>query len=74
MTRVWEILFPNVHGYKKPRDFSDHNALIFATQYFDQGPKREFRIELTWLRHPDFLKVKEIWEQPTRDSNMLDCI
>jgi hypothetical protein len=75
MTREWEILFPGVHGYKRPRDFSEHNALIFATQYSDQKLRREFRFELTWIRHPEFLeRVKEIWEHPTRDSRMLDHV
>jgi hypothetical protein len=33
------------------------------------GNRRDFRFELTWLRHPDFLhKVEEIWSTPTRDK------
>jgi hypothetical protein len=32
------------------------------------GNRRDFRFELTWLRHPEFIqKVNEIWSAPTRD-------
>jgi hypothetical protein len=39
------------------------------------GNKREFRFELFWIKHPDFLKkVSEIWNAPTRDVNNLDKV
>jgi hypothetical protein len=34
---------------------------------------REFRFELTWVAHPDFLpKIQEIWGAPTKDVKALD--
>jgi hypothetical protein len=41
----------------------------------NSGKKRDFRFELSWLRHPDFLnKVHEIWSEPTRDEVSLDRV
>jgi exonuclease III len=31
MSREWEIMFPTVMVYKKPREMSDHNILIIST-------------------------------------------
>jgi hypothetical protein len=75
MRRGWEILFPTVHGHKEPRNMSDHNPLIISTQSADPRCRREFRFELTWLKHPDFThKVAEIWHAPTRDEVVLDRV
>jgi hypothetical protein len=39
------------------------------------GNRRDFRFELTWLRHPEFIqKVNEIWSAPTRDVVTLDTV
>jgi hypothetical protein len=35
-------VFPNVHGYKNPKDFSDQNPLNFSTQHTSSGSRREF--------------------------------
>jgi hypothetical protein len=71
----WEIMFPRVYIFKKPRELSDHNPLIMSTVVNTLNQSREFRFELSWLSHPDFLpKVQEIWQAPTRDSNCLDRI
>jgi hypothetical protein len=71
----WEIMFPRVYIFKKPRELSDHNPLIMSTVVNTLNQSREFRFELSWLSHPDFLpEVQEIWQAPTRDSNCLDRI
>jgi hypothetical protein len=75
ISREWEILFPTIHGHKEPRNMSDHNPLIISTQSDDPRCRREFRYELTWLKHPDFLhRVAEIWHAPTRDELVLDRV
>jgi hypothetical protein len=39
------------------------------------GNRRDFRFELTWLKHPGFYqKVNEIWLTPTRDDVALDRV
>jgi hypothetical protein len=54
--------------YKKARDFSDHNPLILTSQHIPLNVSREFRFELSWLKHPEFKqKVGELWSAPTRD-------
>jgi hypothetical protein len=69
MSKEWELLFPTVHGHKEPRNMSDHNPLLISTQLINVGNRRDFRFELTWLKHLDFLhKVDEIWSTPTRDK------
>jgi hypothetical protein len=75
VTKKWEILFPTAHVYKMPRIMSDHNPLILSTQNAQRGKMREFRFELSWLKDPEFLsKVKRLWEEPTRDSSILDKV
>jgi exonuclease III len=75
MNRDWELLFLNVCGYKEPRELSDHNPLIVSSCLRVVGNKREFRFELFWIKHPDFLKkVSEIWNAPTRDVNNIDTV
>jgi hypothetical protein len=75
MNKDWELLFTNVCGYKEPRELSDHNPLIVSSCLKVGGNKREFRFELFWIKHPDFLKkVSKIWNAPTRDVNNLDKV
>jgi hypothetical protein len=61
MSTEWELLFPTVHIHKKLREFSDHNPpFVFTQQSQHYKITRDFRFELTWLAHPDFLpRVKE---------------
>jgi hypothetical protein len=60
---------------KKHRDFSYHNPLVLESGNHSLWKGREFRFELSWLGHADFLpKVKEIWMSPTRDRNVLDRV
>jgi hypothetical protein len=73
MTREWELMFPIVLVHKKPREMSNHNPLIVSTRHSQVSHTREFRFELTWVSHPDFLpKVQELWDLPTRDIRALD--
>jgi exonuclease III len=75
MSREWEMLFPSVHGHKEPRNLSNHNPLIISIQLINSGKRRDFRFELYWLDHPEFLsRIKEIWTKPTRDVVSLDRI
>jgi hypothetical protein len=60
---------------KKQRDFSYHNPLVLESGNHSLWKGREFRFELSWLGHADFLpKVKKIWMSPTRDRNALDRV
>jgi hypothetical protein len=75
MSREWEIMFLGIYIFKKPRELSDHNPLIMSIVVNTLNQSREFRFELNWISHPDFVpKVQEIWQAPTRDSNCLDRI
>jgi hypothetical protein len=75
MSREWELLFPTICGHKEPRGLSDHNHLIISTPHVYGGNRRDFRFELFWMKHPEFLsKVAEIWSDPTRDVVTLDKI
>jgi hypothetical protein len=61
VTRSWEMLFPTILVHKISSEYSDHNLLIMVSgnQFLHKG--REFRFELTWLDHKDFMpKVEEI--------------
>jgi hypothetical protein len=51
MSKEWELIFPTVHGHKEPRNMSDHNPLLISTQLINVGNRRDFRFELTWLKH-----------------------
>jgi hypothetical protein len=54
-------LFPTILVHKISSEYSDHNLLIMVSgnQFLHKG--REFRFELTWLDHKDFMpKVEEI--------------
>jgi hypothetical protein len=76
VTREWESLFPNVWVYKLPRDKLDHNPLVVDIMNHQRmGRNMEFRFELSWLKHKDFLeRVGKVWEAPTRDSIPLDRV
>jgi hypothetical protein len=75
MSREWEKFFPAVLAYKRPREFSNHNPIIMNSQFSTLSQSRSFKIELSWLEHPDFLvKVEEIWLAPTRDNSTLSRV
>jgi hypothetical protein len=75
MSREWELIFPSVIICKRPRELSNHNPLILSTQQNQPRHNREFRFELTWLTHPNFLpKVQEIWDTLTRHKKVLDRV
>jgi hypothetical protein len=75
VSKDWEGLFPTILVHKKPREFSDHNPLIINFGSQNTCRSRDFRFELSWLKHDDFLpKVREIWLSPTRDSVSLDRV
>jgi hypothetical protein len=75
VTREWEMLFPTIHVHKEDMGMSDHNPLFLVTQVVKSGGRRDFRFELTWLRHPNFLqKIKTTWDEPNRDRMTLDKV
>jgi hypothetical protein len=75
MSREWELLFPIVTGCLLPRELFVHNPIVISTQNCTLPSKREFRFELSWLNHPDFLAlVEKIWREPTRDIRALDKV
>jgi hypothetical protein len=57
MSREWELLFPTVVGWLLPRELSDHNPIVVSTQTCNQSNKRDFRFEVSWMKHPDFLSM-----------------
>jgi hypothetical protein len=75
MSREWELLFPTVVGWLLPRELSDHNPIVVSTQTCNQSNKRDFRFEVSWMKHPDFLSmVSRIWSEYTRDRTALDKV
>jgi hypothetical protein len=64
-----------VQVHKLPREVSDHNPLIISTRQTSVCKRRDFRFESSWLCDPECLmKIQEIWEQPTKDENVLDRV
>jgi hypothetical protein len=48
---------------------SDHNPLTLASEQGSNKKFSVFRLELSWLKHPDVLsKVEELWREPRRDQ------
>jgi hypothetical protein len=75
VSRDWEKIIPTVHVHIERRGLSDHNPLIVCTKLRTFGNQRDFKFELSWLKHEDFThKVAEIWNVPTRDSVSLDKV
>jgi hypothetical protein len=75
MSREWELLFPTVVGWLLPRELSNHNPIVVSTQTCNQSNKRDFRFEVSWMKHPDFLSmVSRIWSEYTRDRTALDKV
>jgi hypothetical protein len=75
MSRECELFFPTICGHNEPKGLSDHNPLIISAPQLHGGSRRDFRFELFWVKHPEFLsKVAEIWNAPTRDVVILDKI
>lgn len=77
MSPSWEDLFPLVHVNKFVRELSDHNPLILdcgLSQLVDKKP-REFRIDISWFKHEDFLPtVERIWGQNVSSSDPIDVL
>jgi endonuclease/exonuclease/phosphatase family metal-dependent hydrolase len=57
MSKDWEVLFPSVCVYKHPREMSDHNPLILTSGGNYSQHNRAFRLELTWLKHEEFMHI-----------------
>jgi hypothetical protein len=75
MSKSWELIFSTAHAYKEARDLSDHSPLILSSQTINMGGRKDFRFELSWLKHLEFLqKIQEIWCVPTRDEALLDRV
>jgi exonuclease III len=65
--KSWEDVFPNTLVKKLPREVSDHNPLILFSEICSAQRHIEFKFELSWLNHPDFIpNVKKIWTKPYR--------
>jgi mannosylglycoprotein endo-beta-mannosidase len=65
VSKTWESIFPLAIVYKLPREASDHNPIILSTSIKTPMKNLNFRFELAWLKHPNFIpKVQEIWESP----------
>jgi hypothetical protein len=48
---------------------------VVSTQTCNQSNKRDFRFEVSWMKHPDFLPmVSRIWSEYTRDRTVLDKV
>jgi hypothetical protein len=63
VSKSWEKLFPLSLVYKVPRELSDHNPLVISLNINQPLRNLNFRFELSWLKHPDFLqKTQEIWD------------
>jgi hypothetical protein len=75
ISKEWESMFPVAYVYKLPREVSNHNPLILASE---QGPikkNRAFRFELSWLKDLAALAiVEELWSEPTWDQVALDKV
>ncbi|KAJ1263554.1 hypothetical protein BS78_09G194500 [Paspalum vaginatum] len=76
MNSSWEKCFPYVVVNKLSREISDHNPLILDTgTTTNQKMSPNFKFELGWFKHPDFLpKVEAIWKKPCRAGSALDKI
>ncbi|PVH36725.1 hypothetical protein PAHAL_6G153500 [Panicum hallii] len=78
ITREWEAMFPLATVSKLPREVSDHNPPhpISGRVGGDRTRKKiDFRFELSWLKHQDFIpKVKQVWDKTCRAPSALDKI
>jgi hypothetical protein len=77
MTLDWEDMFPLVSVRKLVRDISDHNALLLdtGTQSSIANKSREFRFDISWFKHDDFLPlVEKIWNKKVYSNDPIDVI
>ena len=75
ISKQWEDLFPSAFIYKLPREVSDHNPLILATQTSKPVSKLSFRFELSWIKDQEFKPlVDKIWNKPCHASSALERI
>jgi hypothetical protein len=75
VSKSWENIFPLVLVYKLPRERSDLNPLILTLPVKQQMKILNFRFELSWLKHPDFLwKVEELWKKNYHNMPAFDRI
>jgi hypothetical protein len=51
VSKDWEGMFPTILVHKKPREFSNHNSLIIDFGSQNTCRSRDFRFELSWLKH-----------------------
>jgi len=64
ISKDWEDMFPTVFLHKLPRDLSDHTPLILSSDTNQPLRNLSFKLETSWIKHPDFLdKVREIWQK-----------
>jgi hypothetical protein len=70
-----EHVFPLALVYRLPRELSNHNPLILTLPSKQPMKNLNFRFELSWLKHPDFLpKVEEIWNRQCHAKSVIDKI
>jgi hypothetical protein len=75
VNKYWEKLFPLSLVYKMPRELSDHNPLVISLNINQPLRNLNFRFELSWLKHPDFLqKTQEIWDRRCHAETTFDKI
>ena len=77
MSPDWEDLFPIVSVRKLVRDISDHNALLLdtGTQSPATNKSREFRFDISWFKHDEFLPlVAKIWDKRVKSVDPIDII
>jgi hypothetical protein len=75
VSKDWESTFPLALVHKLPREISGHNPIILSTCSKPPLKKLNFRFELTWLKHPDFMpKVQELWDHSYSDRTAFDRI
>jgi hypothetical protein len=54
---------------------SEHNPLILTSAGNQCQQSKEFRFELAWIKHEEFMHiVQRIWEKPTRDRISLNRV
>jgi hypothetical protein len=77
MSPDWEDMFPLVSVRKLVRDISDHNALLLdtGTKSPIANKSREFRFDISWFKHADFLPmVAEIWNKRVYSDDPIDIL
>lgn len=57
VSKDWEDIFPKILVKKLPREVSDYNPLIIYNAVQKPTVHIQFKFELSWLDHPDFIPM-----------------